>query len=290
MSSSCDFQAHWQCSQKTTMFFPACSTVTRGASRLVASTPWLVVSTPNCSQVYLKFSPMLRDVTNLITIAPMVLLYQSSEIPITLKASRNSHLRSNTLLKLTHLSSHCTSSRTLVKAPVTKIHFANEAHSQIVQACKGIDYGTYRLREIQPQPLAGSTSRDYSTSSVHHTVFGIKMLDYPEPQKPCIHRHNHSCLCIRIPHCAVQEDCWPQDQQMTPVEPGEFLLRLEDSPQWNKGILTVQPSRVRIKSSQSSRHVMFTWFARHRAIRWYHAGCWALACQFDLHPLLVMPN
>ena len=63
-----------------------------------------------------KFSLVLGGVLKFITITPMVLLYQSSEIPGTLKASRNALLRSDTLLKLTHLSLHSASSLSLLEA------------------------------------------------------------------------------------------------------------------------------------------------------------------------------
>ena len=109
--------------------FPDCSTVIQGAprlvgaSRLVISTPSLVVGAPRlvfgaprCSQVHPTFSPALQGVLKLITITPMVLLYQSSEIPVTLKAGRNALLGSETLLKLTHLRLHSISSQTLLEA------------------------------------------------------------------------------------------------------------------------------------------------------------------------------
>jgi hypothetical protein len=68
------------------------------------------------SQVHPKFSLAHRGVPKLITITPMVLLYQSSEISVTLKASRNALQQSNTLPKLTHLSLHSTFSQTLLEA------------------------------------------------------------------------------------------------------------------------------------------------------------------------------
>jgi hypothetical protein len=61
--------------------------------------------------------PVLRGVPKLITITPIVLLYQSSEISVTLKASRNALLPSDPLLKLTHLSLHTTSCQTLLETP-----------------------------------------------------------------------------------------------------------------------------------------------------------------------------
>ena len=145
MSSSYDFQAHRQHSQRrcfsqtalqwfevlpgmspglpgAPMLFGA-SRLVIGTPRLEVSAPWhvvgaprLVVGAPWCSQVHPKFSPVLRGVLKLITITPMVLLYQSSEIPVTLKAGRNALLGSETLLKLTHPRLHSTSCQTLLEA------------------------------------------------------------------------------------------------------------------------------------------------------------------------------
>jgi len=53
----------------------------------------------------------------LITTAPMVLPYQSSEIPGTPKAGRNALLRYDSLLKLTLLSLHSASSQSPLEAP-----------------------------------------------------------------------------------------------------------------------------------------------------------------------------
>ena len=111
-------------------FFPDCSTVIRGAPRLVAGAPRLVISTPRLvasslrlvagaprgSHVHPKFSPALRGVPKHIIITPMVLLYESSEIVVTPKAGRNTLLGSDTLLKLMHLCLHSTSSQTLLEA------------------------------------------------------------------------------------------------------------------------------------------------------------------------------
>jgi len=63
-----------------------------------------------------KFPPVFRHVPKPITINHMVLLYVSSEIPVTLKASRKPLLGPDTLQKLTHLSLHCTSPQTLLEA------------------------------------------------------------------------------------------------------------------------------------------------------------------------------
>ena len=86
-----------------------------GAPSLVVGAPRLVAAARRWSQVRPKFSPVLRGDPKPITITPMVLLYQSSEIPVTLKAGRNALLGSETLLKLTHLSVHSTSSQTLLE-------------------------------------------------------------------------------------------------------------------------------------------------------------------------------
>ena len=87
-----------------------------GASRLVIGTPKLVVGAPRCCQVHPKFSPALRGVLQLITLTLQVLVYQSSEIPVTLNVGRNALLGSETLLKLTHLRLHSTSSQTVLEA------------------------------------------------------------------------------------------------------------------------------------------------------------------------------
>jgi len=83
--------------------------------KLVAGAPRLVAGTTKCFQVHPMFSLVLRGVLNLIINTPMVLLYQSSEIPVTLKAGRNALLGSDTLLGLTHQSLHSRSSRTLLE-------------------------------------------------------------------------------------------------------------------------------------------------------------------------------
>jgi hypothetical protein len=119
------------------LFFPDCCTVIQGAPRLVACAPRLVTCTPRhvactprivagaprhiggaprCSKVHSTLSPAPQRVLIPPTIAPRVLLYESSEIPVTLKASWNEHLGSDTLLKLTHLSLHSTSPKALLEA------------------------------------------------------------------------------------------------------------------------------------------------------------------------------
>jgi len=74
-----------------------------GSPRLVVGAPRLVAGAPRCSQVHPTFSPAHRGVPKHITITPMVVLYQSPEIPLTPKPGRNALLGSDTLLKLTHL-------------------------------------------------------------------------------------------------------------------------------------------------------------------------------------------
>jgi len=85
---------------------PVLSPAIPGAFKLVVSAPRLVAGVARCSQVHPMFSPALQGVPKPITSTSMVLLYQSSEIAVTLKAGRNSLLGSDTLLKLMHLSLH----------------------------------------------------------------------------------------------------------------------------------------------------------------------------------------
>jgi len=98
------------------MFFPDMLPALAGAPRLVVGAARLVAGAPRCSQVHPKFSPVLRGVPKLLTITPMVLLYQSSAIPGTLMAGRNTLPWSDTLLKSMHLSLHSPSSQTLLEA------------------------------------------------------------------------------------------------------------------------------------------------------------------------------
>jgi len=138
--SSYDFQVHQQRSQRRCCFsqtallrlevlpelllalpdlMPAHRGLTPahpGAPRPVVGAPRLIAGATRCSQVHRKFSLALRSVPNPITITPMVLLQQSSEIPFTLKAGPNALLGYDTLLKLTHLSLHSTSSQTLLES------------------------------------------------------------------------------------------------------------------------------------------------------------------------------
>ena len=78
------------------LIFPYCSAVIQRAPRLVAGAL-------RCFHTYHTYSQGL--------------LYQSSEIPVTPKTGWNALLGSDTLLNLTHLSFHSTSSQTLLEAP-----------------------------------------------------------------------------------------------------------------------------------------------------------------------------
>jgi hypothetical protein len=94
-----------------------------GAPRHVVGAPRLVTRTPRCPHVHAKFSTALRGVPTPITITPMLLLYQSSEIPATVEAGQNALLEFDTLLKLTHLSLHSTYSQTLLETSSDKKTF-----------------------------------------------------------------------------------------------------------------------------------------------------------------------
>ena len=60
---------------------------------------------------------VVQCVSKLIRITPMLPLYQSSEIQVTLMAAQNALLGFDSLQKLTHLSLHSVSSHTLPEAP-----------------------------------------------------------------------------------------------------------------------------------------------------------------------------
>jgi hypothetical protein len=73
---------------------------------------------PDSSRVLPGLSSALRPVPKLITTNPIARRYQSSQIPVTLKAGLNALLGSDTLLKLTLLNLHSTFlSGTVLEAP-----------------------------------------------------------------------------------------------------------------------------------------------------------------------------
>jgi len=79
------------------------------------------------SQMCAKFSSVLRWVCKLIIITPMVLLYQSLEIPVTQKACQNALQGSDTLLKLMLLSYTPHPLRHSWRLPVTNMQFADNS-------------------------------------------------------------------------------------------------------------------------------------------------------------------
>jgi len=81
----------------------------RIGSATLPGAPKALPSAPTCSQTYHNHSQLL--------------LYNSSEIPVTLKAGQNALLGSDTLLKLTLLSLHSTSSQTLLESSRDKNTF-----------------------------------------------------------------------------------------------------------------------------------------------------------------------
>ena len=95
---------------KEHLVFPDCCRVVQGTLILVAGASRYFHLPPT-------FPLALQRVPNLIIITPMVLLYESLEIPGTLNGDWNALQWSDTLLKLTTLSSHSTFSQTLLDAP-----------------------------------------------------------------------------------------------------------------------------------------------------------------------------
>jgi hypothetical protein len=105
------------------LVFPDCCTVILGAPRHVTGTPTLVAGAPRFVAGALRFvagAPrFVAGTLRCVAGAPRhskVLPGFSSELPVTLKAGKNALLWSDTLLKLTHLSLHSTSSQTLLDA------------------------------------------------------------------------------------------------------------------------------------------------------------------------------
>jgi len=95
-----------------------------GVSRFVLSSTRLVASSSRCFQCFLWCSKVFPNLSQSLPWfsctshwRSQLFLYQSLELSITMKASRNALLRSDTLLKLMHLSLHSMSSQTLLEAP-----------------------------------------------------------------------------------------------------------------------------------------------------------------------------
>jgi hypothetical protein len=104
------------------MIFPECSVVIGGAPTLSSGAPWHVVGrpsltagTPRWSRVNLKFTPVICEVPKLITLSPMVFIFQSSKIPVTLKVKQMVFPWFDSLLKFSEFSLHSTSSPTILE-------------------------------------------------------------------------------------------------------------------------------------------------------------------------------
>jgi len=92
------------------LFFPDCSAEILGAPGLVAvGAPRLVTGALRCSQVLPGMLSALPDFV--------------PALPVTLKATKNAYLGSDTPLKLMHLSLHSTSSQTLLDTSSDKNPF-----------------------------------------------------------------------------------------------------------------------------------------------------------------------
>jgi len=130
ISSSYNFQLHQLCSPRRCCFSQtavmwvevlpelllALPDISLALPGLVSALPDLLLvhrDAPRCTR---KFSLALQGVSKPITITPMVLLKQSSEIPADLKGVRNALPVCDTLVKLMHLSLHYTSSHTLLES------------------------------------------------------------------------------------------------------------------------------------------------------------------------------
>jgi hypothetical protein len=85
----------------------------RFGSATSPATPNVLSGAPTCSQKSLQSLPWYSYVSH--QRSPL-LLYHSSEIPVTVKACRNALHRSDTVLLLMHLSLHCTFSQTVLEA------------------------------------------------------------------------------------------------------------------------------------------------------------------------------
>ena len=85
--------------------------------------PRLLYCDSRCSQTCSRCSQVCHRRSQVLPGLSSALPGLSLALPVTLKAGRNALLRSDTLLKLTHLSLHSTSSQTLLKASSDKNTF-----------------------------------------------------------------------------------------------------------------------------------------------------------------------
>ena len=156
--------------------------------------------------MHTKFSPALQDILQLIAITPIVLLYQSSEIPVNLKASRNVLLSSDTLLKLTHLSLHSTSSQTLLQARRGLIYILlilRTASCKFSMKCPG-GWASGRMstqysRTSQPMHEGSQGSRSMTTVSDGNACSETNMCQ-SHAAKPC------TCCRAVLEQALVQSD------------------------------------------------------------------------------------
>jgi len=125
MRCSChDFHKHHPRSETRWYWSQTAQTVMHSALNLCTGVPsWVICSSrlvtgnPRFSHMQQIFCPTLQDVPYPSAINPKALLYQSTEIPDTLKASWHTLLGSNILLPLMPPSIHLTFSQTLHEAP-----------------------------------------------------------------------------------------------------------------------------------------------------------------------------
>jgi hypothetical protein len=122
ISRSSDFQVHQQHFQRRCYAQPALQRVevvpglSSAFQDLLLALPDLSSALPDFSSAFPMFFQAHRGVLKPITITPMVLLYQSSEISATLMAGQNALLGSDAVLKLTYFSLNSTSSQALLES------------------------------------------------------------------------------------------------------------------------------------------------------------------------------
>jgi len=217
------------------MILPDWSTVIRGAPRVVASDP-------RCSQVHPKFSPALRGVPNLVTITAMVLLYHSLEISVTPNAGRNALLGSDTLLKLTHLSLHSTSSETLLEAPsdwntICWCPWASAKSQEPAQSngmflsIVGLHKSVIRRRNDQFGNGTWRTTLSTMVRTSRQHLTSSRMLAFPEgtigSTKPWLRYGNLSTLvCNSSPRCIYWTSWWCVDREDEKEESSDYRSSL----------------------------------------------------------------